>query len=123
MITYITKDDSSVVDDAFAHFVIKDIHYVACFDVGDNTSVQRIPWALFSAKMKNNNATWMTPHNATQGQASLNANRDEFLRYICHYDNDNTHNGESFITENENHRDKSLVDVELERKMRKDRWR
>ena len=33
MMTYITKDDTKISDSTFAHFVLHDIHYVACHDI------------------------------------------------------------------------------------------
>lgn len=114
MMTYITKDDDKISDSTFAHFVLHGIHYVACHDVFAHKGVQRIPWDLFYSKMKNNNAQWLLPSNATQARDVFAANKEEFLRYISFYDIENTKTQE-YIAQSEKSRDRSLIDVESQR--------
>lgn len=123
MITYITKDDTKIDKSTFAHFIIGDIHYVACFEVTTLDKVQRIPWSLFQSKMKHNKAIWVVPGSAAKAQVVFNANRDEFLRYISYFDTEEKQ--QEFISQSDTSRDRSLLDVESERVARNGarRWR
>lgn len=114
MMTYITKDDTKISHSSFAHFELGGIHYVACHDIFAHTGVQRIPWDLFYSKMKNNNAQWLVPANATQARDVFLANREEFLRYISFYDLEET-KVQEYISQPEKTRDRSLIDVESQR--------
>ena len=64
--------------------------------------------------MKNNNAQWIIPSNATQARDVFAANKEEFLRYISFYDIENTKTQE-YIAQSEKSRDRSLIDVESQR--------
>lgn len=121
--TYITRDDSKIDDSSFVHFLLGDVHYVACYDLSHLEGIQRIPWELFYSKMKQTQAHWIVPSTASAARVNFNNQKEQFLEELRLSEDEGKKKTEQLIISKKS-RDKSLLDVERER-VRKEayRWR
>lgn len=119
MMTYITKDDTKIDKSSFIHFVLSEVHYVACFDVSSLDGIQRIPWDLFYLKMSNTTAQWIDPDSASIARRSFENNKEEFLSMLKTPRDDDSSKKTDQLIIRKHSRSKSLIELEQKRQRRK----
>ena len=124
MMTYITRDDGVVSDDALIHFHLGKFHYFMVEGVSIVSGAQRIPWELFRKKMYHNSATWYTPGTSAEASGIFAQCKQDVFRSVRHrketFDSDNPLSLTRDV--DGNHQAKSLVDVQREREYRLQRY-